>query len=359
MKKLGQSTRLLAVLLMLSGIGATFKGCVYNPAQKDFLTTDGTVQLQGTITEFNDAGKFVKNYPGQVRLKRNGTYLSAWQNTDGTVWDYPSVALVNGVNTLNGDVRFQNASGVWINGQIPSLLIERKTDLSARGDQKVFLDWSDTKVDTLIKDMAQKTLDKTFTAAELNTFVSDVKNRVVTFFNAAYSGTSVTLVAAAGTDIHTIKFDGADRCDYYGQSPIDYKNQTKTQTSNIYVGTFHCVVVDDNRLVNGTAAEKSDTVAQRVNDLGVFIGRTATHELGHSLGLTDESNLHGCEGTHNCEAYDVSNPSDRFDNGHYIMDPGPKSTIWARIGVESSTTRNAQVPKFNSYNQSYLDIIHN
>jgi hypothetical protein len=116
--------------------------------------------------------------------------------------------------------------------------------------------------------------------------------------------------------------------------------------------------VDDNRLINQTAATKNDTIAQRVIDVGTFIGRTAVHEFGHSLGLTNEGNLHGCEGTHNCEAYDAANPSDRFDNGHYIMDPGPKSTIWARIGQANSTERKAKVPKFNSYNKSYLNIIH-
>ena len=359
MKNLGQSTRLLAVLFMLSGLGATFKGCVYNPVQKDTLSTAATVQIQGTITEFNDAGKFVKNYTGQVRLKKNGVYVSDWQNTDGTSWDYPSVALSSGMNIFNGDVRFQNASGAWVNGVIPSILIEKKTDLSSRGEQKVFLDWSDSNVDALIKDMATKTLDHVFTDAELNTFVADVKSRIVSFFNSAYTGTKVSLVNAAGTDVHTMKFMSTDRCDFYGESPGDYRNQNKTQTSNIYIGTFHCIVVDDNSLISDTAAAKTDTVAQRVNDLGVFIGRTVAHELGHSLGLADETNLHGCEGMHNCEAYDVTNPSDRFDNGHYIMDPGGKSTMWARIGVESSTTRNAQLPKFNSYNRSYLDIIHN
>lgn len=358
MKKRLFSAPLLVAYLILSGFGATYKGCVFNPLQKDFLTTEANVQVQGNISEFDDAGKFKKTHTGQVRLKKNGAYISDWQDTVNNSWDYPSVMLSNGVNILSGDVRFQNESGTWVNATIPSMLIEKKSDLPSRGIQNVFFDWSDARIAGLIKEIGTATLDRTFTEAEKNQFVTDVKNKVIWFFNTTYKGTNVKLVNAAGTDVHTVKFDGADRCDYYGESPGDYKNQNKQQTSHMYVGTFHCIIVDDNRLVDGTAAVKTDTVEQRVTDVGIFIGRTVTHELGHSLGLSDEANLHGCEGMHNCESYDNSNPSDRFDNGHFTMDPGPKSTIWARIGQESSTVRKTQLPKFNSYNSSYLKTIH-
>jgi|GEM_PF-4577999 len=348
----------LLPFVLLFGMGATYRGCTFEPINNDFLTTASTVNVTGTIAEFNDAGKWVKNHAGQARLKSGSTYLTGWINTDGTTYKFENVALNNGVNILSGDVRFQDTNGNWIASTIPQILIEKKTDLSDRGVQKVFFDWSDAGIDELLKGMATHTLNKTFTAAELNQFATDVKAKVESFFKQSYNGLNIQFVAASGDDVHTIKFFGDERCDLYGESPGDYKNQNKVQTSKIYIATFHCVVVDDNRLIEQTAATKDDSVEQRVTDLGLFIGRTATHEFGHSLGLTNEGNLHGCEGTHNCESYDNSNPSDRFDNGHYMMDPGPKSTIWARIGQANSTERKTKLPKFNSYNKSYLNTIH-
>jgi len=350
-------SKLLVLVGAISSIGA-YRGCVFEPLEKDFITTNASINLQGTISEFNADGKWLKNYPGEVRLKKNDIYITNWQATDGTVWKVENVAIQNGINTIEGDVRFKNASNTWVNSTIPEFLVEKKTDLTSQGVQKVFFDYSAANIDEQIKSMGENTLNHTFTAAELDQFVVDVKAKIRSIFISAYNGTNIQLVNAAGTDIHTIKFSGNTRCDYYGESPLDYKNLTKAQTSNIYLGTFKCIVVDDNRLLNSTAATKDDSIAQRVADIGTFIGRTVVHELGHSLGLTDEGNLHGCEGTHNCEGYDASNPSDRFDDGHYMMDPGPKSTIWARIGQANSSTRKAQVPRFNSYNKSYLGIIH-
>jgi hypothetical protein len=193
----------------------------------------------------------------------------------------------------------------------------------------------------------------------LNSFVADVKAGISSFFTNAYSGTAVSLVGAPGAGIHRVKFHGYDSCSLYGQSPGDYLNTVKGQTTDIYVGTFKCVMVDYAELIASTPAELTDPLATRVQDVATAIGRTVAHEVGHSLGLTaDGVRLHGCEGMHNCEAYDDSNPSDRFDNGHHIMDPGPKSEMYARIGLSNPTTRVALRPYFERYGRSYVKIIH-
>lgn len=349
---------LLLPIVMVLSMGASYKGCFLEPIEKDLLTTAGSFSFTGTISEFNEAGKWTKNHNGQARLKKNGSYVTNWVNTVSGTYKFENMALSSGVNVFTGDVRFQEANGVWKIGVIPEVLVERKTDLSSRGTQKVYLDWTDSKNNNLIKEMGEETLNHSFTTAELDQFVVDVKNKIRNFIGSSYNGVNIQFVSASGTDVHTIKFYGDERCDLYGQSPGDYKNQTKQQTSSIYTATFHCVIVDDNRLINNTAATKNDTVDQRVTDIANFIGRTAAHEMGHSLGLTSEAHLHGCEGMHNCEAYDNANPSDRFDNGHYIMDPGPKSNIAARIGQANSSERKTKTSKFNSYNKSYLKIIH-
>jgi hypothetical protein len=186
-----------------------------------------------------------------------------------------------------------------------------------------------------------------------------VRAGIKDFVIKAYSGIDVVEVAASGADVHEIQFHGENSCGLYGQSPGDWKNQTKAQVSHIYVGTFKCVAVDDNKLLTETPAKKTDSLQTRITDISTFIGRTAAHEFGHSLGLTSEgaTKLNGCEGSHNCEAYDAANPSDRFDSGHYMMDPGPKSLLYARIGQDSATVRDPKKPRFNNYNRSYLKLI--
>lgn len=352
-------TRILHVLalptLVLLTMGAD-KGCVTAPGT-DILVTSSSVNLKGNIAEFDAAGSFVAFRDGKARLRIGTGPWTAWATTASNVWTINSVTLASGVNVFHGET--QRASGsTTINGTIPDFIIEYKTDLSDRGTQKVFLDWSASGIDADLKDIAKHTLEPDPSAAQLDQFVTDVKAGVSSFFTSAYSGLNVTLVTAAGTDVHTVKFRDDQSCGLYGESPGDYGNATKQQTSKVYIHAFRCTVVDDDRLLTETPAKTSDTLAQRVKDIATFIGRTAAHETGHSLGLTSETKLHGCEGMHNCEGYDSANPADRFDSGHYIMDPGPKSELHYRIGQANTTTRQSKRPIFEPYGKSYLNIIH-
>ncbi len=334
------------------------RGCVSAPTT-DTISTSAAVTVKGTINQVNDAtGAFIATVDGSTRLSVNGAFRP-WVSTVDKTWQDVGVPLNLGVNVISGQTKRQ-VGAAWVNGDLAQFIVERKNDLVNRGQQKVFLDWSAAGIDNQIKAMATHTLNGPLSAADLNNFVASVKAKVTSFFNSTYSATQVTLVAAAGAETHTVKFFGEDRCDLYGESPGDYRNGNKTQQSNIYIGTFKCVVVDDDRLLTSTPALKTDSVAQRVTDIGTFIARTVTHELGHSLGLTadGEAALHGCEGMHNCITYDDTHPSNRFDDGHFIMDPGPRSQIWARIGVKSATDRTARAPVFNSYNRSYLKVLH-
>lgn len=345
------SLPVLAVLLM-----GTDKGCVTQPVTDTIVTTNAAT-VKGNIAEYNASGTLVALRDGKARLKV-GAAWQPWVNTASQVWTQ-NITLVAGVNKISGQTQ-RTAGGVTINGTVPEFILEYKTDLSSRGTQQVFLDWSDAGIDDKLKEIARHTLEPDPSAAQQTQFVADVKAGVASFFQQAYNGLNVTLVGAAGTDVHTVKFHGDnDSCGLYGSSPGDYKNQNKQQTSNIWIDAFRCTVVDDDRLLTETPARTTDTLAVRVGDIATFIGRTAAHETAHSLGLTHETNLHGCEGMHNCEGYDDTNPADRFNSGHYIMDPGPKSELHARIGQANSTLpRKAQRPVFNRYSKSYLDIIH-
>jgi hypothetical protein len=350
--------QLAALVLIPFGImfmGAD-KGCVTSPAPDSIVVSNPKVQ--GNISEFDASDNFVATHDGSARLNVNAVWLP-WVATVDKTWTYNSVALNNGVNLLSGST-FRVSGGFFVFGTIPQFIYEKKTDLASQGQQKVFLDWSDAGIDDQIKAIAVHTLTGPLSAADQNAFVAGVKDKVASFFTSAYSGQNVVLVAADGPDVHRVFYHGEDSCDLYGSSPLDYKNLNKHQVSNVYIGSFKCTVVDDDELLTSTPALLSDTMATRIADIGIFIGRTTAHEVGHSLGLVAEGDtlLHGCEGGHNCEAYDNANPADRFDIGHHIMDPGPKSELFARIGQANATTRQSQTPIFEAYGKSYLEIIH-
>jgi hypothetical protein len=343
----------LAVVLM----GAD-RGCVTSPTPDTIVVANPTIK--GNISEFS-GDDFVATHDGSARLKVNNVW-QPWVATVDKVWTYNNVALNVGTNELSGST-FRSSGMLFIFGTINPLLLDKRTDLASQGQQKVFLDWSDAGIDDQIKAIATHSLDGPLSAADLNTFVAGVKAEVVTFFEKAYSGKNVVLVPSFSAGTHTVKYHGEDSCSLYGQSPGDFKSLIKQQQTEVYIGSFKCTVVDNNQLLTETPAKKTDTMAVRIVDIGTFIGRTTAHEVGHSLGLVAEPSgldqrLHGCEGTHNCEGYDQTHPSDRFDIGHHIMDPGPKSELYARIGQDGPVNRKAHRPFFEAYSRSYLEIVH-
>ena len=341
----------LPALVLLMGVD---RGCVTQPVT-DTIVTTSTVEIKGTINELNAAGTLVATHEGRARLRVNAGPFRPWANTVSKVWTSPDVPLNVGVNQITGATE-RGTGPSLVTGTVPAFLLERKTDLSDRGTQQVFFNWSASGIDDVLKNIARETLEPDPSAADLNTFAAQVKSQVQSFFQSAYSGTNVTITAAAGTDVHTVNFTTADN-GLYGSSPGDYRNQTKQQTSTINLGTFRSTCRD--RLLTDTPARATDSMNTRIVDVATFIGRTVAHEVAHSLGLTNDANLHGCEGSHNCEAYDDANPADRFNGGHYMMDPGPKSLLHARIGqANAMPPRNTKRPVFNRYNKSYLNIIH-
>lgn len=356
----GARRRWIAVLPLLTlPLMGVDRGCVTKPLT-DTLVTSSAVEVRGAIGRYDDVTMdWVENVAGSARLRVNGGAYLPWQATNADkVWIYPSVGLPIGVNKLDGQTsRWTGFS--FINGTIDPFILERRTDLASAGTQQVFLDWSDAATSAKLKAIATGTLSAPLTAAQQDAFVADVKAKVASFFANAYSSTSITVVNAMAPGVHRVKFHGYDSCALYGQSPGDFKNTVKGQTSDIYIGTFKCVMVDYGELIASTPAALTDSLSTRATDVATAIGRTAAHEVGHSLGLTaDGALLHGCEGWHNCEAYDDANPSDRFDTGHHIMDPGPKSPMYARIGQASASVRKNKRPYFEAYGKSYLKIIH-
>jgi hypothetical protein len=343
---------LLAFVPMIVGAGDF--ACVVTPSADSIVVTS-PIPISGLLLDGN-----LNQVNGDVALNVNGVNLPVVSTTNST-WAYPAVGLNVGTNMFWGSTLRFTPAGPEQGGVAPFML-ERRTDLIASGLQNVFLDFNSTQFDNLMRQIAVATLEPDPSPAQLQAFPEAVRTSLREYFDLAYFGNNVVRVPANGPNVHRINFDSVNIMpNLFGNSPINFNNTNKTQTSNVFVTTFKTSVVDENQLIAGTPAELSDTMAQRAGDIGVLIGRTAVHELGHSLGLVVEGAnlLKGCEGSHNCLAFDDANPlANRFDVGHFVMDPGPRSLFFARAGFANQTDRNPrQLPVFNNYNKSYIGHI--
>lgn len=238
------------------------------------------------------------------------------------------------------------------------------TPLIARPQQKLFIRWN-AGVDDEIKKVAAGTLTPMPASAAQTQFASDVKTRVRDLIVERFHGVAnVKMVNPLVADAHVIDMlPIADNL--FGQSPYDCGNAVSGERSEIHVGTYRALMINDltnqDRTGWGPMA-KTDSIATRVEDLSQAIARTAVHETTHSLGLVGESNcawMQGCDGGHNCDAFDHSLVSKRFDDGWFIMDPGGKTLNNARIAEPSTSGRAAmrQPAIFNSFDRSYFKFV--
>jgi hypothetical protein len=157
----------------------------------------------------------------------------------------------------------------------------------------------------------------------------------------------------------------------FGSSPFDCGSKTPRQTSEIHVGTYRSQMTkvnDPAGFISGWGPMKrSDTIEARTEDAAQALGRTSSHEFGHSLGLTGGPTdsacqwMDGCDGGHNCDTFDANHPrADRFESGWHIMDPGGKTLNNTRISEPNSLQRTStrKSPVFEAFSASYLRTVH-
>lgn len=269
-------------------------------------------------------------------------------------WAATNVALTTGLNTIVA------AAGA----AKQTLTLTRASNISAhKTGQVIRIDWEPGTDDELRK-IAAGTLDATLDDAALTLFANRVKNRFGELLFARYATTGdITVVSAtAASDVHVVSMRALDANGLFGESPLDCGNTKLAQTSKVYVGTYRAEMVD--HLDDWLPMRKTDTVDVRVEDVAHALARTAAHEVGHSLGLVAEKGncswMNGCGGAHSCAVFQKSNVGvNRFNFGHFIMDPGPDTSNHARIAEAVKDRSPQRMPaEFCDFDRTYLEIIH-
>jgi hypothetical protein len=340
---------LVAALASLMGGLASAAEVKITKPDNDRLIMTPTTTIEGTGTP--------EGAPVSVRL--NGSTFAT--TVSGGKWSVTGIALNVGANSIDVQIGDKRDSVLTVRGG---------DDVKGRPQQKVFFLWN-ASVDDELKLLAKESLSATLTDVQLTAFASNVKKRTVEIFQQRYAGVAdVTIVNADGEDVHTVSMLGLSDT-LFGSSPFDCGSKTPKQTSQIHVGTYRSQMTKINDaagFISGWAPMKrSDTVEVRTEDVAQALGRTSTHEFGHSLGLTGGPTdgtcqwMDGCDGGHNCDAFDATHPrANRFNEGWHIMDPGGKTVNNARISEPNKAQRTTprKSPIFEPFGASYLKLVH-
>jgi hypothetical protein len=360
-----------------------------------------SVNVTGAVAD--DQGELVD---ARVDLRVNGV-SQGQTNTSGGFFSYANVTLNPGVNVFSGSTR-RTIGGQLVTSPLTTQQVERRNDLTPRGRQEVVFNFQPI-ADTRLREIAAGTLSPQPSQAQLAQFVAAVKTETREFFTRLYQPFNVVLVdqpTPGGGGVVSVTFEdrAADLPGAFGstipspasdvfnlmQAVPDFNNRNKTQIARVFVGNFKQVMVDQNQLLGATAALATDSLQQRAEQVSNALGRTAVHEVAHTLGLVSQGNLvtelavsqgidpglaqfiaallgipnplpelQGCRQAHNCPTVDANNPlADRFGDGFFIMDPGELVPLFARIGFAAPNSRAQRLPRFNNFNASYLRIIH-
>ena len=133
----------------------------------------------------------------------------------------------------------------------------------------VFLDFADF----------QLRLDDATTSAGVSSFssaeVDEIRNNVIADIALHYEGYSLTFSETdPGGDFETMAFGWATTTNSYGSADsIDFRNQIPNGMARIFTANF-----DD-------FLEVGDTRSQQILEISTSLAGTASHELGHNLGL--------------------------------------------------------------------------
>jgi hypothetical protein len=310
----------------------------------DIIALEATLRVVGNLSPGAGAGSMVtvKNGSNQMTVPvQNGK------------WEVSGLGLFPGINHIEA-----------ISGSTKvTRVITRGNGLSRCPHQKVRFVWH-SGIDAVIEQIAVGTLDATLTPQQLEAFSSAVKSQTVAIFTSNFLGVDVEVVDADGPDVHTIDIL-TNTGPIFGQSPFDFANKTARQSSEIWIGTFRDTMIGD-EFAEWQPMRKDDSLGRRIVDISEAMARTCTHEFGHSLGLVGSGSaaqggwMMGCEGGHNCAAFDAADGSTtRFDNGFHIMDPGQTTLNNARIAEPTSLQRSATRRRstFSGFDRSYFSFI--
>lgn len=325
----------LAVLALSVSTAGTAQVKIREPAA-DSLTTATSISVRGTVA--GDASVSL-----QVGQSTHTT-----ESSDG-VWSLGGVELPATLNQLTARAGTRKHD----------VLITSVTNMTVRPPQVVVLKWEAAAIEKL-KQIAVVTRQPPSTSTEQNTFVEAVQNKTQTLVAASFAPFAISVVAQSNrADVHVVNFSGLSNGSTYGSTlGIDCANSNPSGVSTVWVGTLR------DKMSNVPAwapMKKSDSLDVRIQDVAHALAYTATHEIGHGLGLVVSPGgsicgwMQGC-GDHNCQSFETNQPgADRWDNGHYIMDPTAQPPV--RIGHSSRSKPRIQAG-FNPITEDYLSLIH-
>jgi hypothetical protein len=338
-----RSARTTAGLILLFATAAAKADLTITDPRHDALQTDPTITVRGT----SDSDEPVEVSIGQDAVTVD--VVNGKWSADLTLF-----AGLNAVTASSGG----EEQVVLVTFAADMMFIESRS-------QTVLLRWSDAATEEL-KKIAVGTRQATLTPQQQNTFANSVKDRTRAFIAEDFSRFAVEIVETdeeRTVDTHEISFVSQALPLTYGLSPHDCLNNLPQEKSKVYVGTFRDEMV--NEFAQWAPMRKSDSIDERIDDVAYALARTASHELGHSLGLvTNKSTsscgwMGGCQLHHSCES-EPHALAQRFAHGRYIMDRGDLAKGYARIAEAKPQERSLdRMPAiFNTMNSDYLLELH-
>ncbi len=318
--------------------------------ENDRLTMSSAVDVEGSGSPDNSA----------VQVTANGKTYRA--DVLAGKWTAKEVALMVGANMIT----------VQLGDKTRQVLAVRGADnVATLPSQDVRFLWKNGVEDEL-RGLAVGSLDNVPTTNELNAFVDQVKARTIAVFEDYYKGIADIKVVANNSGSAHIIYVVSINAGEFGNSPLDCGNRhPASEATRIYVGALRREMTQqsgpDGFILGWGPMRRSDSLSIRTEDVAQALGRTSAHEFGHSLGLVggdDDSAciwMGGCDGSHNCAAFDFKYPlAHRFGGGQHVMDPGENTLNNLRLAEPDPAKRSSRRAHaiFSTFSASYLQIIH-
>jgi hypothetical protein len=248
--------------------------------------------------------------------------------------------------------------------------------------QEIVFAW-DKEAEEEIKAIFVATLNHGTLPNNFTPVIDDVKKEAVATFGEAYDGLRIKLVSkpTPGAPVQVVHFVKNDGTELLGETyvplpgtsatlPINCGNRFSDPVINVYISSFHRLMSDNFDsaipILSWKPMDRGDTIDVRIKDIGIALGRTAAHEVGHGIGLVGEKGgpadcgwMNGCQGSHSCQDWQDQNPlADRCRDGRYIMEPGAVGYNWIFIGEDGpKRSQRRTVPEFCNFDRSYLRFI--
>jgi hypothetical protein len=282
--------------------------------RQDSLTTSSVISVSGTASDETVV----------VRIEGLEDEAVAQVNNNGK-WSV-NLTLAEGLNEVTA------SSG----SQKQRVLVTLTTMSVQPKRQKVLLRWSPATTEELKGIVVGTRQGPPLSSPKQNAFAESVKKSTRAFIAQNFSLFAIDIVDSdteSDDKTHIIDFVPDVHPLTYGESQHDCRNSVPNQTSKVFVGTFRDEMV--NKFSNWAPMAKSDSFDRRVKDVAYALARTASHELGHSLGLVTENEssacgwMDGCDLNHTCRYSSPHLLAHRFADGRYIMDDGVGERVHA------------------------------